>query len=163
MDCTKLTADGLLLADVFSKDVCEALVAHIETFEPERWYLRKAIHSKPTQGTRVAHYYFCGDRQQPREFRERLFALAPHIDGARLCEAVINRYEVGDYMPEHIDHALYRYNLVINLSECGDGVTINGEFLADQLGRALVFPARSAPHAVPPVTHRRYVVIYLYE
>ena len=132
--------------------------------EPARWFLRKQINSRPTKHTRDCHYYFCGDRQQPEALREKLFALAPQIDEAKVVEACINRYDVGGWMPEHIDSTIdYRYNMVIALCEQGDGIEIEGVFYPDVAGRAVVFPRRSAPHAVPPVRSQRYCIIYLYE
>ncbi|MOA69051.1 hypothetical protein D3C78_1970140 [compost metagenome] len=66
-------------------------------------------------------------------------------------------------MPEHIDIALYRHNMVVALNDQGDGVECSGEFFPDVPGRATIFPARSEPHAVPPVKHLRFVLLCLYE
>lgn len=130
--------------------------------EQARWYLRERINSLPTQGDRTSRYYFCGNRQQPQALNEYLRAIAPVIEGARLEEACINRYDVGDYMPEHVDSQPYRYNMVVHLCESGDGIEIEGQFHEDRAGRGVIFAARSVPHAVPPVRQQRYCIVYLY-
>lgn len=153
-----------LKVDVFSKDVCEGLLAEIRAMPEARWYLREKINSRPTVPGRVkAHYYFCGDRQQPKELNQLLRELAPVIPGTELGEACINRYDVGSYMPEHVDIAHYRYNLVVMLSDHGDGLLVRDRFIQDTPGQGVLFPEMSAPHSVPPVKHQRFVLIYLYE
>lgn len=164
MDYTKLSEAGLLQEGVFSKAQCRELINDIKTMERARWYRRTRINSRPTKGTSACQYWFCGDRQQPAWLREKLFSLAPEIAGAKVVETCVNHYEVGDWMPEHIDYTIeYRYNMVVNLCEEGDGIEIEGEFYPDVAGRAVVFPIKSAPHAVPPVHHERYCIVYLYE
>lgn len=148
--------------DAFSTDVCVALRDAIEEFHPARWFHRDAINSKPTQGTREASYDFCGDVQQPEEFNRQLRQYAPVLDDAFLGEACINRYEPGDWMPEHIDQSVYRYNLVIPLDATG-GFDVEGVFHPDTAGVGVLFGAKSPPHSVPVCHTRRYVIIYLYE
>lgn len=104
-----------------------------------------------------------GDGQQPKELRDTLFKLAPTIDGMKPVEACLNRYEVGTGMPEHIDIAMYRYNMVIPLCDNGDGLIVDGVFHVDVPGEGLIIPFKSPPHEVPLVKHRRYTLIYLYE
>jgi hypothetical protein len=99
----------------------------------------------------------------PKDLRDHLFALAPTIDGEKPAEACINRYEIGNGMPEHVDIAMYRHNMVIPLSNNGDGLLVSGKFYVDVPGSGLIMPFKSPPHEVPPVTHRRYTLIYLYE
>jgi hypothetical protein len=147
----------------FSKAECEYLIAQLDAFHSARWFHRAAINSIPTQGSKEASYDFCGDLQQPAAFNAYLRSLAPKIPGAQLAEACINRYLPGDYMPEHIDIALYRYNMVIALHELGDCVSCTGVRYTDVAGAGWIYPAKSEPHSVPPVRNKRYVVIYLYE
>jgi len=149
--------------EAFSKEECAYLIQEIEAFEAPRWFHRDKINSIPTKGSNITDYYFCGDRQQPKAFNEYLRSLAPKIKGTWLGEAVINRYDVGGHMPEHIDHAQYRFNMVIPLCDNGDGLYCGETFHEDDAGNGVIFPARSEPHSVPPVKHRRYVVIFLYE
>lgn len=163
MDYTKLLAEGQLREVVFSKHECEELLGKIQQIESARWFRRLKINSIPTQGTTVADYYFLGDKQQPKEFNVYLRALAPKLEGVVLQEACINRYDVGQYMPEHRDITQHRFNMVIALNEDGDGITILDDFFPDVQGMATIFPYASKPHSVPPVKHQRYIVIYLYE
>ncbi|WDS62253.1 hypothetical protein [Pseudomonas phage D6] len=98
----------------------------------------------------------------PKALREVLWALAPDIERCPLGEVCVNRYEPGTGMPEHIDRAYYRHNMVIALNDDGDGIEISGVFHQDRPGEGVVFPIKSEPHGVPPVSKRRYVLIYLY-
>lgn len=127
------------------------------------WYHRNKINSRPTKGDPTADYYFMGDKQQPKELRDTLFGLAPTIDGMKPAEACLNRYEIGTGMPEHIDIAMYRHNMVIPLCDKGDGLLVEDKFYVDVPGQGLIMPFKSPPHEVPPVKHKRYTLIYLYE
>jgi hypothetical protein len=135
----------------------------VETLPITQWYHRLKINSKPTKGDPTADYWFMGDRQMPKELRDHLLALAPTIDGAKPEEICLNRYEVGNGMPEHVDIAMYRYNMVIHLSDHGDGLLVGDVFYVDKPGQGVIMPFKSPPHEVPPVKHRRYTLIYLYE
>lgn len=159
----KRLAQELLPVEAFSAQTSKNLIDYMEELPIERWFHRLKINSKPTKGDPTADYWFMGDRQMPKELRDHLFDLAPTIDGEKPTEACVNRYEVGNGMPEHIDIAMYRYNMVIALSDHGDGLLIEGEFHVDEPGKGVIMPFKSPPHEVPPVTHRRYTLIYLYE
>lgn len=156
-------AQDLLPVEAFSAQSAVELVAYLEELPQARWFHRDKINSKPTKGDPTADYWFLGDRQMPKELSEHLFALAPTIDGMKPAEACVNRYEVGTGMPEHVDIAMYRHNMVLPLSDHGDGLLMEGRFYVDQPGKGIIMPFKSPPHEVPPVTHRRYTLIYLYE
>jgi hypothetical protein len=147
---------------VFSADLAEAIVGALEALPPAYWYQRSKINSIPTKGVSECDYGFLGHNQMPKELRELLWDLAPSIPKAFLEEVCVNRYEVGTGMPEHIDLAEYQYNMVVALSNNGDGCTVMDEFFVDVPGKGMVFPRKSEPHAVPPVKHKRYVIIFLY-
>lgn len=159
----KQLAQELLRVDVFSPEVCKSIVEYVETLPETRWYFRGKINSLPTTQGVKASYWFLGDKQQPKELSDYLFKIAPRIDGQAPVEACINRYHVGDYMPEHIDIALFRHNMVVQLTDTGDGLLLGDEFVKDVPGKATIFPANSGPHSVPPVKALRYILIYLYE
>lgn len=159
----KSTGRDPLLVDVFSKEFCDSLLEEVRELHEARWVHRKNINSRPTKGDVTSDYYFCGNHQFPKEMREALMQVAPQIEGCELGEVIINRYDVDGYMPEHVDVSPYRYNMVVALSDCGDGLTIRDEWHEDVPGRACIFPAFSAPHEVPPVKSQRFVLIYLYE
>lgn len=149
--------------DAFSEAECEELLCRLAGFHPARWFHRPKVNSLPTGGDPTSDYFFCGNRQQDREFSEYLKSLAPVIEGATLSEWCVNRYDVGGYMPEHFDHDRHRYNMTIPLCGSGDGVTIDGVFREDVPGQGIVFRGVGLPHEVKPVKHQRYVIIYLYE
>lgn len=153
----------LLPVDAFSAQVSEILIEHIDQLPMGYWFHRKKINSIPTKGISAADYFFMGNNQMPKVLSDILFQLAPTIDGQKPLEACLNRYEIGNGMPEHVDKAMYRHNMVIPLCDHGDGLLVNGEFYVDNPGKGLIMPFVSPPHEVPPVTKRRYTLIYLYE
>lgn len=159
----KQLGQELLRVDAFSAHNAADVVAYLEELPEARWFHRLKINSKPTKGVADADYWFLGDRQMPKELKEHLTYLAPSIDGEKPSEICVNRYEVGNGMPEHIDVALYRYNMAIALCEHGDGLFIEDTFYEDRAGSGVIFPFKSPRHEVPPVTKRRYTLIYLYE
>ncbi len=148
--------------DVFSPQMAEAIVSALEELPGGYWYNRLKINSIPTAGTTEANYYFLGHNQMPSKLRKALWELAPVLPKAILDEVCVNRYDIGHGMPEHIDLAQYQYNMVVALCDDGDGVTIQGQFHVDNPGQGIIFPRKSSPHAVPPVKHKRYVIIFLY-
>lgn len=149
---------------LFSKEQCAEIREILDKVEPARWCHRPRINSIPTKGTDASDYHFLGHHQMSKEMSEYFFSLAPVIEKAKLAEVCINRYDPGGFMSEHRDSAaFYCHNMVIQLSEEGDGIDIMGEFIEDQAGHYTVFPAMSVPHSVPPVKHTRYVMICLYE
>lgn len=156
-------AQELLTVDSFSAQTAANVIEYCDGLPDARWFHRLKINSIPTKGDPKADYWFMGDRQMPAELRKFLEYLAPTIDGDKPAEICINRYEIGNGMPEHVDIAMYRYNMVIALSDHGDGLLINGEFYVDKPGKGVILPFKSPPHEVPPVKHKRYVLIYLYE
>uniref|UniRef100_A0AB39CCV6 DNA endonuclease n=1 Tax=Pseudomonas phage RVTF4 TaxID=3236931 RepID=A0AB39CCV6_9VIRU len=146
----------------FSTDIAKVIRDVLEEIPDGYWVNRKKINSIPTEGITDADYWFLGDRQMPKELRELLWGLAPTIERVPLGEVCVNRYEPGNGMPEHIDRAYYRHNMVIALNDDGDGIEINGVFYPDSPGKGVIFPIKSEPHKVPPVATRRYVIIFLY-
>lgn len=156
-------AQDLLPVDAFSGQIAKLIVEYLETLPDPYWFHRDKINSKPTAGTNKADYYFMGNRQMPAEFRDVLMALAPTIDKYKPKEICLNRYEIGTGMPEHVDIAMYRHNMVLPLCDLGDGLLVGDKFYKDNPGSGLIMPFKSPPHQVPPVKHKRYTLIYLYE
>ena len=150
-------------AGLYSKELTEGLIEYVKSLPKARWVHRDRINSIPTAGTSASDYWFLGDRQQPVELNEFLIAIAPVINGVKPSESIINHYDVGGGMPEHIDLGPYRVNMVVMLSDNSDGVEIDKVFHKDVPGTAVLFPLRSPPHRVPAVKHERFIIIYLYE
>lgn len=156
-------AQDLLPTVAFSAQISKILVEGIDSLKLSWWFHRDKINSIPTAGTTKADYYFMGNGQMPKELHSVLLELAPTIDGWKPTEICLNRYEPGNGMPQHVDIAMYRYNMVIPLSDNGDGLLVGDTFYVDNPGSGLIMPFKSPPHEVPPVKHRRYTLIYLYE
>lgn len=159
----KKLAQELLPVVAFSADIAKQIVDYLEVLPSGYWFHRLKINSIPTKGTTDADYWFMGDGQMPKDLKECLRTLAPMIDGYGPTEICLNRYEVGNGMPEHIDRAFYRYNMVIPLSDYGDGLFVEDQWYVDKPGSGLIMPIKSPPHHVPPVKHKRYTLIYLYD
>lgn len=159
----KQLAQEILPVDAFSKQIATDISSYLDNLREKYWFHRDKINSIPMKGDPTADYYFLGHNQMPAELRNFLFALAPTIDGMKPIEACVNRYEIGRGMPEHIDQAYYRYNMVIPLSDYGDGLLVGDQFFVDKPGSGLILPSRSPAHEVPPVKTKRYVLIYLYD
>lgn len=158
------SSDRVLLGvELFSKGLCDDLIEYINVLPKARWTHRTQLRSIPTAGTDVCDYWFLGDAQQPKEFNEFLISIAPIVDGFKPKETIVNRYEPGGGMSEHIDMAPYRTNMLVMLSNNDDGVEVDKEFYKDDPGKAVIFPFKSPPHRVPPVKQQRFVLIYLYE
>lgn len=149
--------------DVFSKETCDLIVEHLKKQPSPRWFHRAKINSLPTvPGNVQSDYYFMGNGQMSVEDEKFFMTIAPTVNGIRPTEVAFNMYKPGNYMPEHIDRDLYRYNMVIQLCDKGDGIEIEGTFYEDVPGKAIIFGVSSIPHAVPPTKHLRYVMICLY-
>lgn len=159
----KNLAQEVLPVVAFSPDIAKQLVEYLRELNPKYWYHRLKINSIPTKGTTEADYWFLGDGQMSPELKECLRTLAPTIHGTKPREMIVNRYEVGFGMPEHIDKAMYVHNMVIALSDEGDGLDIEGVFHQDRPGAGWIMPIKSPPHEVPPVKHQRFTLIYLYD
>ena len=150
--------------DVFSPEVCEGIVEYLRKQPLPRWFHRNQINSVPVKrGDFDADYYFMGDRQMAAEDAEFFLSISPLIDGEAPAEIGFNMYKPGNFMPEHIDRALYRYTMVIQLCDNGDGIEIEGKFYEDTPGSAVIFEANSLPHAVPRTKHLRFVMLCLYK
>lgn len=159
----KSSKESMLAIETFTPEICDEIVRLANDIPDGYWVNRLKINSKPTKGISECNYWFLGDLQQPKPFREFLYKLAPLVNGAKPSELILNRYELGEGMPEHIDFGPYRANWVVSLCEDGDGIEIEGKFYTDRKGFSNVFPMRSPPHEVPKVKTKRFVLIYLYE
>ena len=94
---------------------------------------------------------------------EKLKSMAPEFEGSTLAEVVVNKYEPGDFLPEHFDKTSYTHNVLINLQSSEDGIQIEDTHYPDEEGRAIIFNKLGVRHSVPPVKNLRYTLMYLYE
>lgn len=147
----------------FPAQLCDELVTEFEFLHPARWVKRTEFVSGRAKGDRSCSYKCCLNKSIPQNLYNRLLDLAPKFKDAKVAEIVINKYDPGDYLPNHLDRTPYIYNCIIQLSEEGDGVTIEETFVPDKKGTCIVFESIGPWHEVKPVKNKRYVLIYLYE
>lgn len=152
-----------LRSNLLSKELCAQLFEEFENIHPARWVKRTELQVGRGVSNLSCSYSCALNKTLGVDYLQRLAALAPEMPGAKVVEIVVNRYEVGDYIPDHRDRAHYKYNMVIAVQECGDGIQILDTFYPDVAGRACIFEGIGPTHSVPPVKHKRYVLIYLYE
>ena len=152
-----------LFPKLFQPHLCDELVEEIKQLHPARWVKRTEMQAGRGIDRLDCSYSCVLNAGFGKEYRKRLEQLAPEIEGAKLAEIVVNRYDPGDYIPEHRDRTLYLYNLLIHLQDSEDGIKIEDTFYPDEIGRAVIFKGVGTVHSVPPVKNTRYTLIYLYE
>jgi hypothetical protein len=108
--------------------------------------------------------YHCAlNRALGKDYLAHLKSLAQEIEGCTLSEVVINRYDPGDYIPDHYDRSIYAFNQVIHLEDSDEeGIIIDGEWHPQRAGQSVVFKGAGKLHSVPPVKNTRYTLIYLF-
>lgn len=148
---------------LFQPHLCNELVKEIKQLHPARWIKRIRLQVGRGVNSLDCSYSCVLNEGFGKEYLNRLKEVAPEIEGARLAEVVVNRYDPGDYIPTHWDRTLYLYNMLINLQTGTDGIVINDKFHPDEIGRAVIFKGAGTVHSVPLVKELRYTLIYLYE
>ena len=148
---------------LFQPHLCNELVEEIKQLHPARWVKRNTMQVGRGIDRLDCSYSCVLNAGFGKEYLKRLTELAPEIEGAKLAEVVVNRYDPGDYIPEHRDRTLYLYNLLIHLQDGEDGIKIEDTFYPDEIGRAVIFKGVGTVHSVPTVKNTRYTLIYLYE
>jgi hypothetical protein len=160
------SSDHVLLNHKFlSNEICEELVNELGMLHPARWVNRTEMNRlRATTDNTSCRYATSANRSLGKEMQEKLLNLAPKIEKHRIAEVVINRYLPGDFISRHLDRAtFYVYNMTIALQTGSDGVEIQGIKYPDVAGNGVVFRGPGLEHSVPPVTNKRYTLIYLYE
>lgn len=147
----------------FQPHLCNSIVEEIKELHPARWVKRTQLQVGRGVNSLDCSYSCVLNTGFGKDYLKRLSDIAPEIEGAKLAEVVVNRYDLGDYIPEHWDRTLYLYNMLINLQTGTDGIVIDGVFYPDEIGRAVIFKGAGTVHSVPPVKQTRYTLIYLYE
>lgn len=152
-----------LITGSLSPEVCDELFKEFENLHDARFVHRTYLQRGRGVSDLTCDYHCALNKTLGVAFYERLLALAPVIPGCKVAEIVVNRYSPGQGMPDHRDRTTYKHNFTIPVQATGDGVVIEDEFYPDEKGRAVVFHGIGPVHRVPPVKHKRYVLIYLYE
>lgn len=153
----------------FTPEFCQELVKAFDEFDAKRFTDRSKGTTLFRTVDRVpAKYRSMVNLDIPKHLREKLIAAAPK-HGDYLEEVIVNRYEVGDFLPKHIDSHIYPRFCVVPLCENGDGFSAyfdgkDGEetFYQDRIGKGLLVNGNKLVHEVKPVKHKRYIVLYLY-
>lgn len=160
-----MSTSGLvkLSPKLFQTHLCNSIFEEIKELHPARWVKRTQLQVGRGVNSLDCRYSCVLNAGFGKDYLKRLSDIAPQIEGARLAEVVVNRYEPGDYIPEHWDRTLYLYNMLINLQTGTDGIVIDNVFYPDEIGRAIIFKGAGTAHSVPPVKQTRYTLIYLYE
>jgi hypothetical protein len=148
---------------LFQPHLCNELIEEIKQLHPARWIKRTQLQVGRGVNSLDCSYSCVLNEGFGKQYLSRLQDAAPEIEGARLAEVVVNRYDPGDYIPAHWDRTLYLYNMLINLQTGSDGIVIDDEFYPDEIGRAVIFKGAGTVHSVPQVKETRYTLIYLYE
>lgn len=143
---------------------CKEALEEIQSLHPARFVKRdKMDYVRATSNDLDCSYNVALNETLGKVALEKLKSLAPEFEGSTLAEVVVNKYEPGDFMPEHIDKTTYTYNVLINLQSSEDGIQIEDTHYPDEEGRAIIFNKLGVKHSVPPVKNLRYTLMYLYE
>jgi len=143
---------------------CKEALEEIQSLHPARFVKRdKMDYYRATSNDIDCSYNVALNETLGKVALEKLKSLAPEFKGSTLAEVVVNKYEPGDFMPEHVDKTTYTYNVLINLQSSEDGIQIEDTHYPDEEGRAIIFNKLGVRHSVPPVKNLRYTLMYLYE
>jgi hypothetical protein len=150
---------------LLSNEICEELVKEINELHPARWVKKTRMHQlRATTKDNSCRYSMASNKGLGTVLQEKLINLSPRIEKHTVAEVVINRYLPGDFISRHLDRAtFYVYNMTIALQTGSDGVEIQGIKYPDVAGNGVVFKGPGLEHSVPPVSNKRYTLIYLYE
>lgn len=159
----KLSDHVELLTELLTPELCNELYGEFEAMHSARWLHRSKLQVGRGMSDLNCDYDVALNKTLGAEHYARLLALAPEFPGCRVAEIVVNRYIPGQGMPDHRDRSIYKHNLTIPVQACGDGIVLEDTFYPDVIGRGVVFHGIGPVHRVPPVKHKRYVLIYLYE
>lgn len=153
----------------FTPEFCQSVVDELESYDDRRFTDRSGGTTlfRTVDGNK-ASYRSMINLDIPKSLRLKLIEKAPRL-GNFLEEVVINRYNEGDFIPKHLDTHIYPKFCVVPLVESGDGFSAyfdgaNGDetFYEDIIGTGIVVSGTKLVHAVRPVQHKRYVVMYMY-
>lgn len=159
----KLSDHVELLTGLLSEELCEQLYKEFEQLHSARWLHRAKLQVGRGMSDLNCDYDCALNKTLGAEFYQRLLEIAPEFPGTRVAEIIVNRYMPGQGMPDHRDRSTYKHNLTIPVQARGDGIVLEDVFYPDEIGRGVVFHGIGPVHRVPPVKHKRYVLIYLYE
>lgn len=150
----------------FDKELSESLLLDIKAV-PDCYYVDRSESVALRSVNRcTGKYQSMVNLTIPKDLRKRLVEVHPSIPDHWLQEVIVNKYNIGDYIPPHRDAHMYRKWVLISLCENGDGLTIiedDKEYtFEDKAGYGIEVSGTLDLHEVKPTKHERFTIIYLY-
>jgi len=150
--------------NLWTPQQCKYALQIIKDLHPARFVKRNKMEYYRASGKNLeCSYSVALNKTLGKEALQKLTEIAPKFENSKLAEVVVNKYDIGDYLPDHKDKTAYTYNVLINLQDSEDGIKIEDTHYPDEEGRAIIFKDIGLTHSVPPVKNLRYTLIYLYE
>lgn len=154
--------DRLSFKQSLTTDECQWLTSELDGLGDDYWQLRTEMHRRRAIASVECNYRVCGNERLPPHIYQFLIDRSP-CPTETIGEVVVNKYAIGDWIPEHRDRHPYRQFVVVPLQSKGDGLFVEDKWFEDTAGMGLLFEGISHRHSVPPLKHARYVVVYIYE
>ena len=129
----------------------------------DAYYLDRSTF-RPIRGVEnheVGSYQCVGDTSLPKDLLVDLVKISPKKP-LPLSKIVINKYDVGDWIPKHCDDHGLAYFTTLHLEDSEEGLSYEGGFSKNVAGWAKEYPT-DLLHWVEPVVKPRYTVIFLYD
>ena len=102
-----------------------------------------------------------GDASLPKDLLVDFIKISPKKP-LPLSKIVINKYDVGDWIPKHCDDHWPAYCTTLHLEDSDEGLSYEGGFSKNKAGWTKEYPT-DLIHWVEPVIKPRYTIIYLYD
>ena len=129
----------------------------------EAYYLDRSTF-RPIRGVEnheTGTYQCVGDASLPKDLLVDLIKISPKKP-LPLSKIVINKYDVGDWIPKHCDDHGPAYFTTLHLEDSDEGLSYEGGFSKNKAGWTKEYPT-DLIHWVEPVIKPRYTIIYLYD
>lgn len=143
---------------IISSNEADKLREAILNENQERWVKTKRD---------IGNYSCLFKHTMSKELYNKLCLVAPEKQTLVLEEIVVNRYNTGEYIKNHVDNTIYLSCEILQLTENrNEGLHFveNGDryFIQDKKGFCNSLEPLDTEHEVLAVNEQRIVVIYLY-
>lgn len=164
-----------IIDDCISKQDCEEILIALKNLNKYFWIDRSKVN--PNYGIKrdVGKYFCTGSNMGlPSDLVKSLNEKAPiidsHIASLEVNETIINHYNIGNFVPPHIDPVLETLAVCTVMltegNECfgywPEGSSGPRVSIPDKIGRAIILHDMSTIHEVLPVQVERYSLIFNY-
>ena len=129
----------------------------------DAYYLDRSTF-RPIRGVEnheIGSYQCIGDSSLPKDLLVDFIKISPK-NPLPISKIVINKYDVGDWIPKHCDDNGPAYFTTLHLEDSEEGLSYEGGFSKNVAGGAKEYPT-DLLHWVEPVVKPRYTVIFLYD